>query len=520
MRPYGLALYLPVAGTSMTVYWNGYKIHEAGNTQTGMPGFRTATVPIAFSERNDLIIDVANFDDRYGGLWHAPLIGNARELLELRKWRFLADGLVFGALVFLGLYALSVYFGTRRELYLYLGIFSLLLSVRTLIEGERIAHALIGEKHWYLLTRLTHVTFYAGNPVFYLYFKRLVGERRWRVWELLPLAVAAAYALLAIFTPPVFFTEFLNAALVAVLLLGIIALHTTVRAALRAQPGSRFALASVLVLLAAAANDALLHFAFTGSLELLPWALVLFVFANILRLEWREAQMRQTTAALAKSVELRRSSFERLVPVLARRFLQANSGKAAMFSAREKLPVRFAALFADLRGFTTLSEERSPAEIFALVNGYLARVVPPIMAEGGQVLEYQGDGILAYFPTGADHCLRAARAMQLALREAYETRELPDLRMGIALDFGSGLMTLLGNYQRLEPVVVSPAILHVQDIEALCAAYSVPIVFTYAFFQELSREAQAQAKLLTDLDDSPVFTLIGDQKLHLVAEGL
>jgi hypothetical protein len=48
----------------------------------------------------------------------------------------------------------------------------------------------------------------------------------------------------------------------------------------------------------------------------------------------------------------------------------------------------------------------------------------------------------------------------------------------------------------------------------------VPIVFTYAFFQELSREAQAQAKLLTDLDDSPIFTLIGDQKLHLVAEGL
>jgi class 3 adenylate cyclase len=460
-------------------------------------------VQVALAERSAQKNDVASLADHHGGLWQR----NAGELIEIRNWRFLADGMVFGVLAFLGLYALSVYFGTRSELYLYLGIFTLLMSVRTLIEGERIAYALLAEKHWDLLTRLTHVTFYAGSPVLYLYFKRLVGERRWRVWELLPLAVAAAYTLLSIFTAPVFFTEFLNAARVAVLLLGIFALYATVRAVLRAQPGSRFALAGILLLLAAVANDALLHFSFTSSLELLPWALLLFVFANILRLEWREYRRRQTTAALASSVELRRSSFERLVPVLARRFLQANSDKAAMLSAREKLPVRFAALFADLRGFTTLSEERSPAEIFALINGYLARVVPPIMAEGGQVLEYQGDGILAYFPTGADHCLRAARAMQLALRQAYETGELPDLRMGIALDFGSGLMTLLGNYQRLEPVVVSPAILHVQDIEALCAAYSVPMVFTYAFFQELSREAQAQAKILNDLAGEPLFSL-------------
>jgi hypothetical protein len=47
----------------------------------------------------------------------------------------------------------------------------------------------------------------------------------------------------------------------------------------------------------------------------------------------------------------------------------------------------------------------------------------------------------------------------------------------------------------------------VQDIEALCAAYSVPMVFTYAFFQELSREAQLQAKILTDLAGEPLFSL-------------
>lgn len=507
MRPYGLALYLPIAGTSMTAYWNGYKIHEAGNVEGGKAGFRTATVPIAFSERNDLIIDVANFDDRYGGLWQAPQIGSVNELRTVRKFRFLMDGLVAGLLAFLALYNLSVFAGVRNRLYLYLGLFTLGISLRSLIESERIAHSLLGPENWYALIRFAHLALYAGFIFFFAYVKRLFALDRWRWWELVPVSGLVAYDIMVLLTPPVFFTEFLNAALVALLTLGLQIIAYTIMAVRRGQRGAYILLGGIILLFAASINDIFFNFAFFATIELVPLALLVFVFMNVFGLELMEFRLRNFSGQLDASIRERRTSLERLVPGLAQRFLQTPARKEILLSSREKLPVRFAALFADLRGFTAIAESRSPEEVFNLINRYLEHVVPPIMANGGQVLEYQGDGILAYFMLGAESCLRAALEMQRELRRGYESGALPELRMGIAMNSGSGILSLLGNEQRLEPVIISPAILEVQDLEMLCAQHQVPYVLSYRFFNELPRDSQAKAKILTDLAGSPVFTL-------------
>jgi class 3 adenylate cyclase len=276
----------------------------------------------------------------------------------------------------------------------------------------------------------------------------------------------------------------------------------------RGQRGANILLVGIALLFAASINDVFFNFAFSATIELVPLALLVFVLMNVVGLELMEYRLRKFSAQLDASISERRTSLERLAPGLAKRFLQASSSKSAMLSSREKVPVRFATLFADLRGFTAIAESRGPEEVFNLINSYLEHVVPPILANGGQVLEYQGDGILAYFTLGADSCLRAAVAMQQELRRGYETGALPELSMGIAMHSGSGVLALLGNYRRLEPAIVSPAILEVQDLEMLCSQHKVPYVFSYRFFDELSREAQSQAKILTDLAGSPVFTLV------------
>ncbi|HNJ66625.1 MAG TPA: 7TM-DISM domain-containing protein, partial [Turneriella sp.] len=360
MQPYGLALYFPIAGTSMIAYWNGYKIHEAGDVAAGKPGFRTATVPIAFSERNDLVIDVANFDDRYGGLWQVPQIGSVNELRTVRKFRFIMDGFVAGLLAFLALYNLSVYAGIRNRLYLFLGLFALGISLRNLIESERIAHALLGPEYWYVLIRFAHLSLYAGFIFFFAYVKRLFALDRWRWWELVPVSALVAYDLLVLLTPPVFFTEFLNGALVALLTLGVQTLVYTVMAVRRGQRGANILLGGMILLFAASINDVFFNFAFSATIELVPLALLVFVLMNAVGLELMQYRLRKFSAQLDASISERRTSLERLAPGLAQRFVQASSSKSAIFSSREKVPVRFAALFADLRGFTALSESRSP----------------------------------------------------------------------------------------------------------------------------------------------------------------
>ena len=77
-------------------------------------------------------------------------------------------------------------------------------------------------------------------------------------------------------------------------------------------------------------------------------------------------------------------------------------------------------VFADLAGFTTFSETRSPTEVIGMLNDYWGAVVPVIDAAGGVIEQFAGDGVMVIFNAAADqpdHARRAARS-GLAIVEA------------------------------------------------------------------------------------------------------
>jgi adenylate cyclase len=85
--------------------------------------------------------------------------------------------------------------------------------------------------------------------------------------------------------------------------------------------------------------------------------------------------------------------------------------------------VEVTALFADLRGFTTFSEQVEPAEIVRMLNRYHGAAVPCILDNGGTIVQFVGDALLALFnaparqPDHAERAVRAALAMQRAAEE-------------------------------------------------------------------------------------------------------
>jgi class 3 adenylate cyclase len=84
--------------------------------------------------------------------------------------------------------------------------------------------------------------------------------------------------------------------------------------------------------------------------------------------------------------------------------------------------VEVTALFADLRGFTTFSEGVEPAEIVRMLNRYHGAAVPCILDNGGTIVQFVGDALLALFNAPArqsDHALRAVRAA-LSMQDAVE----------------------------------------------------------------------------------------------------
>jgi adenylate cyclase len=110
-------------------------------------------------------------------------------------------------------------------------------------------------------------------------------------------------------------------------------------------------------------------------------------------------------------------------------------------------------LFADLRGFTRIAEQRLPYDVVFLLNRYFDTVGGAIEGAGGIANQFTGDGVMALFGVqtgpakGARQALEAARAMQreLAQLSADLREELPaNLRLGIGIHCGPTVVGHMG----------------------------------------------------------------------------
>jgi class 3 adenylate cyclase len=116
-------------------------------------------------------------------------------------------------------------------------------------------------------------------------------------------------------------------------------------------------------------------------------------------------------------------------------------------------------LFTDIRGFTTISERLSVVEIATLLNEYFHRACEPIVAAGGKVVKFIGDGIMAVFPHGDDQprerqalrALQAGLALSLVahrfrdwLHAQFRDRDLPQFAIGVGIHMGEVTLCEIG----------------------------------------------------------------------------
>lgn len=118
-------------------------------------------------------------------------------------------------------------------------------------------------------------------------------------------------------------------------------------------------------------------------------------------------------------------------------------------------------LFSDLRGFTSFSETQTPDRVIEVVNHYLNEMTEAIMAAGGTLIAYMGDGIMAVFGAPleqddhADRALRAAREMLGARLNRFNdwlAEQGHDHRfaMGVGLNSGPVMAGNVGAEARVE----------------------------------------------------------------------
>lgn len=135
-------------------------------------------------------------------------------------------------------------------------------------------------------------------------------------------------------------------------------------------------------------------------------------------------------------------------------------------------------LFADLRGFTALTEQVPRDELVPMLDDYLECMARPIVEHGGQVSKFLGDGLLATYDLGdkaGDAICRDSLDAALevlngtdALNAERAAAGKPTMAVDVALHLGDVLYGNVGAYDRLDFTVIGPAVNEASRIENLC----------------------------------------------------
>lgn len=146
-------------------------------------------------------------------------------------------------------------------------------------------------------------------------------------------------------------------------------------------------------------------------------------------------------------------------------------------------------MFADLRGFTSLAERLDPRTVIELLNRYFVSMEPQIVENGGFIVLFAGDEIMALFDASADAAVRAGIGMWRAL-EALNQRSAalgqPALQMGIGVNTGPVVLGVVGGRNRIQCSVVGDTTNLASRIEQLTKLYRTRFLIGEHTFRRLT----------------------------------
>ena len=151
-------------------------------------------------------------------------------------------------------------------------------------------------------------------------------------------------------------------------------------------------------------------------------------------------------------------------------------------------------LFADIRGFTTLSESLPPEAVIALLNRYFDRVVDQIHHQQGAVVCFMGDGIMAIFgapkrlPNPCEAALAAAKGMQsevVKLNESLVSEGIAPIQIGVGLHAGDAVIGQVGSSGRHDYTAIGDVTNVASRLEGLTKDVGFQIVCSKDVFDAL-----------------------------------
>ena len=159
----------------------------------------------------------------------------------------------------------------------------------------------------------------------------------------------------------------------------------------------------------------------------------------------------------------------------------ANGQTATLKGERRRVTV----LFADIRGFTAISEGMRPEEVVEVLSEIFDRMVDVVLRNHGTIDKFLGDGMMVIFGAPLDHTYQEEHAITAALEMQRELQVLADkrtaegkrpVRMGIGINSGTAVVGNIGSKERMEYTAIGDAVNLAARLESATRDLGVEII--------------------------------------------
>lgn len=172
-------------------------------------------------------------------------------------------------------------------------------------------------------------------------------------------------------------------------------------------------------------------------------------------------------------------SYERFVP---KSFLSQLEKESILdIALGDQVSRNMTVMFSDIRGFTSMSEQLSPTQVFSLLNEVWGMLNPVIDRNLGIIDKYIGDAIMALFPDNPQQALHAAIEMQKTLAQFNRLRQnkgLFPIKMGMGLHCGPMILGTVGSDARMNTTVIGDTVNIASRLETMSKSLNASVLLT------------------------------------------
>lgn len=393
-----LGLKIPRIFTSYKLWVNGELMAAAGQTnrnkQAVIPQYLPQTIYFnPDMEPTELVIQVSNFHHRSGGILESITIGRAAEINNLHMNNLGLELFLFGSLFIIGFYHIMLFiFRTKDKSTFYFGLYSLLISARTLLVGEIFFIHLFPDFNWEIAHKVQTLSYYLGVPLIILFLKTIFPKDTSKKVNLFIQVFSAIFILLVLLTPVRIFSLYNPIYQVFSFIVFIYAIYIIIISCYKKREGAYFIGFGVLILILFTINDIIFHsiilanssehflrnFINRGNLS--SWGLLIFMFTQSLVLAKKSSNSFKDVESLTEELKQTNINLEEKV----------KNRTLALENSKEKLKKAYQAVSQSEKSLQDLMQNishdlRTP---LSAIKGYTNAILDDIVKKPEQKEKY------------------------------------------------------------------------------------------------------------------------------------